>query len=219
MDDIDPDKLDAVRERLELEREQRLAEKVEAGELVSVVLSVVVGTASQIAAAVEAAKTAKLKELRDAGETREVTFRVHTAVTGVCRPGEAADPASVPTAPSFASREDAAIRRPLPRPAIAPVPEAVVEEVRTDPVVESYVWAQVRRCTDNDDPGEIAEGWFSIDGSKVVTVTNKNGKYVGRRAMLEGEDARVVAKQLLREKTPESENFNRRLSYPNAGLA
>jgi hypothetical protein len=37
--------------------------------------------------------------------------------------------------------------------------------------------------------------------------------------MLEGEDARVVAKRLLREKAPESESFNRPLSYPNAGLA
>ena len=78
---------------------------------------------------------------------------------------------------------------------------------------------QVRQCQDDDDPGEIAEGWFSIDG-KVLTVTNASGKYVGSRAMLKGEDARVVAKQLLREKkAPEGESFNRRLSYPNAGLA
>ena len=56
--------------------------------------------------------------------------------------------------------------------------------------------------------------------ARTVTVTNANGKYVGSRAMLEGEDARVVAKQLLREKkAPEGESFNRRLSYPNAGLA
>ena len=52
-----------------------------------------------------------------------------------------------------------------------------------------------------------------------MTVTDANGKYVGSRTMLEGEDARVVAKQLLREKSPEAESFNRRLSYPNAGLA
>ena len=39
-------------------------------------------------------------------------------------------------------------------------------------------------------------------------------------AMLEGEDARVVAKQLLREKTvPESESFNRPIRYPKLGLA
>ena len=78
---------------------------------------------------------------------------------------------------------------------------------------------QTRQCHDDEDPGEVAEGWFSIDG-KVLTVTDTNGKYVGSRAMLEGEDARVVAKQLLREKkVPEGESFNRRLSYPNAGLA
>ena len=76
---------------------------------------------------------------------------------------------------------------------------------------------QVRQCRDDDDAGEIAEGWFSIDDG-VLTVTDANGKYVGSRPLLKGEDARVVAKQLLREKKqPESENFNRPLSYPNAG--
>ena len=89
MDDID--KLDAALERLEAERERRLAEKIEAGEIVSVALSVVVGTASQLAAAVEAAKTDKLKELRAAGETREIVFDVTMVVTGVCRPGENAE--------------------------------------------------------------------------------------------------------------------------------
>jgi hypothetical protein len=44
------------------------------------------------------------------------------------------------------------------------------------------------------------------------------GKYVGSRTMRKGEEARVVAKQLLREKKKPSD-FNRPLSYPNAGLA
>jgi hypothetical protein len=92
------------------------------------------------------------------------------------------------------------------------------EEKPQPPVIETYVCVQTRRCHDDDDPGEIAEGWFSIEG-KTVTVTNKSGGYVGSRTMLEGEDARVVAKQLLREKNPEEESFNRPLSYPNAGLA
>jgi hypothetical protein len=52
-----------------------------------------------------------------------------------------------------------------------------------------------------------------------VTVTDSKGRHVGSRAMLEGEDARVVAKQLLREKIPESQSFNRPLRYPSAGLA
>jgi hypothetical protein len=150
-----------------------------------------------------------------------VSFEITMAVTGVLRPGEAADPASVPSAPSFSSREDAP-RPPLPSPVIAAdVITDVVDQVREEPqppIIESYICVQTRQCRDDDDAGQIAEGWFSIDG-KVVMVTDAKGKYVGSRAMLKGEDARVVAKQLLREKTPESESFNRRLSYPNAGLA
>jgi hypothetical protein len=221
MDDTDPDKLDAVRERLEALREQRLHERIASGEIVSVPIFVVAGSEVEVRKKVEEAKASALADLRAAGETREVVFDVTMAVTGVLRPGEAADPASVPTAPSFSSREDVAVRPPLPTvaAAIAPVPEAVVEEARADPVVESYVQVQVRRCRGDDDPGEIAEGWFSVDDAGQVMVTNANGKYVGSRAMLEGEDARSVAKQLLRQKSPEAEGFNRRLDYPSVGLA
>ena len=60
------------------------------------------------------------------------------------------------------------------------VVEAIPEEPPA-PLIETYVQVQVRQCQDDDDPGEIAEGWFSIDG-KVLTVTNANGKYVGSRA-------------------------------------
>ena len=95
------------------------------------------------------------------------------------------------------------------------VAEAIPED---PPIIETYVQVQVRQCLDGDDPGEVAEGWFSTDG-KFVTVTDSKGREIGSRAMLEGEDARVVAKQLLREKVPESETFNRRLIYPSVGLA
>ena len=67
-------------------------------------------------------------------------------------------------------------------------------------------------------PARSPRAGTSIDG-KVLTVTNKIGGYVSSRVMIAGEDARVVAKQLLREKTPEAEGFNRRLFYPDAGLA
>jgi hypothetical protein len=220
MDDIDKREAELLA-RLEAEREQRLAKKVANGELVEIKLFIVAGSQSEARAQVEEAKADKLAEMRDAGDQREVVFDVTIAVTGVLRPGEAADPAKVPSAPSFLSSEDRPIRPPM---AARPAPSAEVvvkDEVREAPapVVESYVQVQVRRCRDDDDPGEIAEGWFSVDDAGQVMVTNANGKYVGSRAMLEGEDARVVAKQLLREKTPEAEGFNRRLSYPNAGLA
>jgi hypothetical protein len=227
MDDTDPDKLDAVRERLEAEQARRLAERIEAGEIVSVPIFVVAGSESEARARAEEAKADKLAELRAAGDQCEVVFDVTMAVTGVLRPGEVADPASVPTAPTFSSREDAAIRPPLPSPVVAVgtmrapdevVEEEVVWEEPQPPIIESYVQVQVRQCRGDDDPGQIAEGWFSVDAGH-VTVTDANGKYVGSRAMLEGEDARVVAKQLLRGKKAPEEEFNRPLSYPNAGLA
>ena len=203
----DPAKLRAVLERLEAEEARRLAEKAEAGEIVSVVLSVVVGKSSLIAAAVEQAKTDKLKELRAAGETREIVLGVNTVITGVCRPGEdtGTTPVWKPMSPPYL-------------PSVAPDPdEEAVREEPQPPIIATYITVQTRRCHDDDDPGEIAEGWYSIDG-KTVTVTDAKGRYLGSRAMLEGENARVVAKQLLREKVPEAESFNRRLSYPSAGL-
>jgi hypothetical protein len=215
----DPAKLRAALEHLEAVQAQRLAERIEAGEIVSVSLFIVAGSQTEARAKVEQAKADKLTELRAAGDQREVVFAVTMAITGVVRHGEAADPASVPRAPGF-SREDAPVRSlPPPPPRSAEVPDTDVEqEAPQPPVIETYVCVQTRRCHDDDDPGEIAEGWFSIEG-KTVTVTNKSGGYVGSRAMLEGENARVVAKQLLREKNPEEETFNRRLSYPNVGLA
>jgi hypothetical protein len=206
MDDIDPDKLDAVRERLEAEQARRLAEKAEAGDIVSVVLSVVVGKSSQIAAAVEQAKTDKLAELRGAGETREIALDVTTIVTGVCRPGEnAGAPAWKPMSPPYLPRSS------LPE----PNEEEAVREEPQPPVIETYICVQIRQCQDDDDPGEIVEGYFSVDGS-TVTVTNKSG---GSRAITVGEDPKTVARRLLREKTPESESFSRRIDYPDMGLA
>jgi hypothetical protein len=210
MDDIDPDKLDATLARLEAERERRAAERIEAGEIVSIQLFVVAGSEPEARAKVEEAKASKLAELRAAGDLREVKFTVELIVTGVLRQGEATEtepwkPAPRPLLPLARKRDEV-------------VEEEAVREEPQPPIIESYVQVQVRACRDDDDAGEITEGWFSIDGG-VLTVTDASGKYVGSRALLKGEDARLVAKQLLREKVPESESFNRRLSYPNAGLA
>jgi hypothetical protein len=220
MDDTDPKHEAALLARLEAEREQRLAEKIAAGEIISVPIYVVAGSKNAAHIKVEETKADKLAELHASGETREIMFAVNVVITGVCQHGEVADPPSVPSAPSFASPEDVAIRPSLPSSPVRAAANFVEEEAAEPqpPVIETYVCVQVRQCHDDDDPGEIAEGWFSIDG-KVLTVTNASGKYVGSRTMLKGEDARVVAKQLLREKVPESESFNRRLSYPSAGLA
>jgi hypothetical protein len=222
--DPDQDKREAaLLARLEAEREQRLAEKIANGEVVSVPLTVVAGSFAEASIRAKEAKASKLAELRAADDMREVVFEITLVKTGVLRPGEIPDPvASVPSAPSFSSREDVATaaRAAVGADVITDVVDQVKEEAEEpqSPVIETYIAVQTRQCADDDDPGEIAEGWFSVDAGQ-VTVTNKNGKYVGSRTMLKGEDARVVAKQLLREKTPESEDFNRRLSYPNAGPA
>jgi hypothetical protein len=208
--------------RLEAEREQRLAEKIAAGEIVSVPLFIVGGSETSVRAQVEQAKADALAKLHDVGDQREVVFRVNTVVTGVVLHGEPRDPERAPSAPGFASGEDAPIRPPLPpRPSTDETTSRETPVNNADelpPLIETYVCVQVGRCRDDDDPGEVVEGYFSVDGS-TVTVTDAHGRHVGSRAMLEGENARVVAKRLLREKTPEAESFNRPLSYPNAGLA
>jgi hypothetical protein len=223
MDDIDPDKHEAaLLARLEAEREQRLAEKIAAGEIVRVPLYVVAGSFTEAARQAEEAKAQKLAELRATGDQREVVFAVTVVITGVCQHGEAADPASVPSAPSFTLREDAAIRPSLPRSSSeAALPRsssrmpdeddgaAVVKEEAEEPqppIIEMPICVQVRQCVDADDPGGVREGWYSVEG-KSVTVTDTRGKYVGSRTVVAG------------GKTPEAESFNRRLDYPNAGLA
>jgi hypothetical protein len=204
--------------RLEAEREQRLAEKIAAGEIVSVPLCIVAGSETEARAQVEQAKADKLAELRAAGDRREVKFDVVLVVTGVVRPGETADRTSVPSAPSFFSPEDVPIRPSLPSPR---APDEVVEEEAEEPqppIIETYVQVQTRACRDDNDPGEISEAWFSVTDGQ-LTLTTENGKYIGSCTLPKDADARVVAKRLLREKTPESESFSRPLSYPNAGLA
>jgi hypothetical protein len=205
--------------RLEAEREQRLAEKIAAGEIVSVPLFIVGGSETSARAQVEQAKADKLKELHDVGDRREVVFAVTMVVTGVVQHGEARDPAAAPSAPSFSSPKDVAIKPPLPpRP---PAPDEVVEEEAEEPqtpIIETYVQVQTRACRDDNDAGEICEAWFSVTDGQ-LTLTTENGKYIGSCTLPKDADARVVAKRLLREKTPESESFTRRLSYPNMGMA
>ena len=214
----DPAKLRAALEHLEAVQAQRLAEKIQAGEIISVPLYVVAGSQTELRSKVEEAKASAVADLRARGDQREVVFTGTVVVTGVCQHGEAADPASAPSAPSFASREDgAAAALPLPTPpaiVTAPDEEEAVPEEPQPPIIETPICVQVRQCRDEDDPGEVAEGWYSIDG-KVLTVADARGKYVGSRAMIAGEDPKALARLLLREKQPES--FNGPISYPKLG--
>jgi hypothetical protein len=228
----DPAKLRAALEHLEAVQAQRLAEKIANGEIVSVPLYVVAGSQTELRSKVEEAKASAVADLRATGDQREVVFTGTVVVTGVRGPGEAADPASVPSAPSFFSPEDraaGALPLPSPRsataarnevsPGVAEHLDVIEQDDPQPPVIETYVCVQVRQCRDDDDAGEICEAWFSVTDGQ-LTLTSASGKYITSRAITAGEDPKAVAKRLLREKkVPEGGDFNRMLHYPNAGLA
>ena len=130
MDDID--KLDATLARLEAEREQRLAERIEAGELVSIPLFIVAGSESE-----EEAKASKLAELRAAGDLREVVFDVTMVVTGVSKYGEATGEPWKPMSPPYLPRSSSLAPEANEEEAVREVPQ---------PVIESYVQVQSERA-------------------------------------------------------------------------
>jgi hypothetical protein len=202
--------IEAARARLKALREQRLAERIEAGEIVSVKLTVVAGSATEARSKVEGAKADKLAELRATGDQREVVFDVTLVTTGVMRCGEG--PVSEPwkpTAPPYLPRSSPMVT--------APSDEKEAVRAEPEPVIESYVQVQVRQCCNDDDAGEISEGWYSIANGQ-LTLTDASGKFITSRAIAAGEDPKTLARMLLREKRTPSD-FNRPLSYPSAGLA
>jgi hypothetical protein len=219
----DPAKLRAVLERLEAEESRRRAEKVAAGEIVSIPLFIVAGSETEARLRAEQAQADKLSELRAAGETREIIFAVTMVRTGVVRHGEAADAGRVPAAPSFLPALNSAA---APRLSSRTPPDAnediraarvPKQEAPQPPIIESFVQVQVRRCRDEDDPGEVAQAWFSVDAG-TLTLTGTDGKHITSRAMIPGEDPKALARKLLRKKKQPSD-FDRPLSYPSAGLA
>jgi hypothetical protein len=103
--DPEKQKLAAALEQLEIEKQRRLDERVERGEVVRVMLDpVVVGHPDTAAAAIEQAKADKLAALRAAGEKREVIFAptlmegetepITAIVTGVPRAGRGSEGAT-----------------------------------------------------------------------------------------------------------------------------
>src|SRR5262245_9674224 len=115
-----PEKLAEALERLEQERERRVAAKVEAGQ--AVVVPLLVATSQDPAVR----KAAKLAELRAAGEKREVIFDTTVVDTGVPRAARDDRPAApkASEAPPFPHRYEAPEPKPPPsRPAVSRVPD------------------------------------------------------------------------------------------------
>jgi hypothetical protein len=85
------------------------------------------------------------------------------------------------------------------------------------PPQPKYVQTTIREATDTGFPGEIAEGWFTIEDWQVV-VRDSLDRHIGSRALRQGQDAADIARQFLRETTAGSD-FNRPLRYLPLGLA
>jgi hypothetical protein len=78
----------AAIERLEAEKERRMAEKVERGEAIREELYAVCAGVEDTADVLERAKASRIAELRAAGEKREIIFDpIEVIMTGVPRPG------------------------------------------------------------------------------------------------------------------------------------
>jgi len=78
----------------------------------------------------------------------------------------------------------------------------------------------VRRPTDND-PGQLAEGWFTIGADMVVTLTDQDGKPLENAESATVDDpkyAAATAARLLREHRAGKSDFNRRLHYKRLGI-
>jgi hypothetical protein len=187
----------AAIERLEAERQRRIEEKVASGSAVRVPLCVVVGDPEQVAAEIESARARKPAELRKAGETREIIFDEPMVInTGVPRDADfGKDWAPLPPTKPY-DRHDADDE---PRaPAITRPSEAHEGEPYEGP---HPIHVQVR-CSDPDkgDPGEIAEGSFTVSSGGIVRVMNDQGQLLGTHVLQPMEDAAGVARRILREK-------------------
>ena len=77
-----------------------------------------------------------------------------------------------------------------------------------------------RRPTDND-PGQVAEGWYTLSADLVVTLTDQDGKPIEGVETAVVEDpkyATATAGRLLRaHRAGQGSDFNRRLTYRGRG--
>jgi hypothetical protein len=202
------EQLEAAIARIEAEKQSRLERKIEAGEVLRVELAVVGERIEDATASVEDAKARKTAELRAEGEAREIYFDVLIIATGVPRHTDwrqmhAAKDTSSLCAPSATTREPVASEDNGPAPSSSSQP--------------AYICTIVVPATDEGDPGEIAEGWFSVSNSQVV-VTDGDGQHIASRALMKGRDPASLARELLRE-ARKPQTFTRRLDYPKLGTA
>jgi hypothetical protein len=203
MDDIDPEKARAALEQLEIEKARRLQAKIDAGEMISVRLAVVMEADGDP----DEAKARALARLPVSdSDGRSVHHEFFYVVTGV------------PRDPDNGQRETPQVQTASSD--VPSHPSTEVEPAASGPLSCSqptYVRVVVSNGDDDGDPGAIAEAYYTIEEG-VVVLRDHDDKHITSRALLKGEDPAVLAKSLLRE-AEEPKSFNRPIHYPKLGLA
>ena len=196
----DAEKLEAALEQLEAEKQRRLQAKIDAGEVVSILTTVIDEEP------IEHAKARALAGRVDDG--RAVHHELLFITTGV------------PRNPDFYAAKPDVTPITSPEPRSLGFREPVASEAETtfkaSSQPETYVWVQVRQPKNQDDPGEIAEGWFSVEDGALVLVDGSH-RHLARRQLKRGEVPLMLrgdcCVRWLRR------HFYRRRQYPSLGLA
>jgi hypothetical protein len=225
MEDIDPERALAALTQLEAERERRLQEKIEAGEVVRVPLVIECGVYEEADAVweAEAAERAKARASVAHGD-KTIIYDITYIYTGVPRPWD--EPSDDRYAACVNAGEGVTSESPPldcePPPGATELPagdqfendEAASESIHEASPV--YVFITIRHGDDGD-PGEIREGMYHVSGGSVV-LTDLDGRQITSRKLLDGKDPAKLARELLRETAP-SDDFNRPIAYPRCGVA
>jgi hypothetical protein len=79
----------------------------------------------------------------------------------------------------------------------------------------TYVHVTVSNGSE-EDPGQIAEGWYTIEDGLLV-LRDRDDRLITSRGLLKNEDPAVLARILLRERAPN--DFQGKIIYPKLGFA
>jgi hypothetical protein len=227
--DIKPSDVDQLEEQILAARKQRVDAKVESGQAVRAPITVVTADVDDADDALVSASADRIAELRISGERREIIFEPQQIFTGVPRP--ARDPKysarlekelaaqtveqrqqqeAEAAAQVEAFHEGAKSHEPEPPP--APLPKAVAV-VPPDDLEWHGVVVQITAPTAGS-LGSVREGKYGVR-DRVLYVLDDQGSHVATRPLGDGEDAKTVAKSLLRDHYRKRHNpFYDPIAYP-----
>jgi len=191
--DSEKQKFAAALERLEEERQRRIAAKVEAGEAVVVPLGIVGDQRP------EDVRAARLAQLRQSGERREIIFDETYIKTGVPRHPthyeRALAPAQSTSPTKTAERQPAGSALRLPESNELYAKHAPQPRPPPDTSERRYVRTEINPTSERD-CGAIMEGTFTADGG-TVRVYDLKGSLLGTQPVRPGDYVMTHAKHFL----------------------